>query len=152
MKYYNQDIKEIYNNLKTSENGLTDEEVKIRLHKNGFNLLEEGKRRTKFSIFLKQFQNLMIILLLVVGVLSFLYALFGDGDYLDPIVILGCTFVNILMGYVQESKAEDAIEKCQRKNIRDWNTMKSKVRDSLGSYIYQTTKRDPIILPIFLEV
>ena len=30
--------------------------------------------------------------------------------------------------------------------------MKSKVRDSLGSYIYQTTKRDPIILPIFLEV
>ncbi len=48
--------------------------------------------------------------------------------------------------------AEEAIEKCQKKNIKDWNTMKSKVRDSLGSYIYQTTKRDPIILPIFLEV
>ena len=114
MKYYNQDIKDVYQELETNENGLTDEEVKIRLHKNGFNILEEGKRRTKLSIFLKQFQNLMIILLLVVGVLSFLYALFGDGDYLDPIVILGCTFVNILMGYFQESKAEDAIEKLKQ--------------------------------------
>ena len=114
MKYYNQDIKDVYQELETNENGLTDEEVKIRLHKNGFNILEEGKRRTKLSIFLKQFQNLMIILLLVVGVLSFLYALFGDGDYLDPIVILGCAFVNILMGYFQESKAEDAIEKLKQ--------------------------------------
>ena len=56
----------------------------------------------------------MIILLLVVGILSLIYALIGDGDYLDPIVILGCTFVNILMGYFQESKAEDAIEKLRQ--------------------------------------
>ena len=114
MKYYHLDIEEIYQGLKTNENGLTEEEVKIRLQKNGYNLLEEGKRRTKLMIFLLQFKNLMIILLLIVGVLSFFYALFGDGDYLDPIVILGCTFVNILMGYFQESKAEDAIEKLKQ--------------------------------------
>ena len=48
--------------------------------------------------------------------------------------------------------AEKALEKCQNKNIRDWNNMKSQVRDSLGSYIYDRTKRNPIILPIFLEV
>ena len=110
MKYYNEDIEEVYQNLNTSENGLTNEEVKIRINQYGLNILEEGKKKTKLSIFLKQFQNLMIILLLVVGILSLIYALFGDGDYLDPIVILGCTFVNILMGYFQESKAEDAID------------------------------------------
>lgn len=114
MKYYNEDIEEVYQNLNTSENGLTNEEVKIRINQYGLNILEEGKKKTKLSIFLKQFQNLMIILLLVVGILSLIYALIGDGDYLDPIVILGCTFVNILMGYFQESKAEDAIEKLKQ--------------------------------------
>ena len=114
MKYYNEDIEEVYQNLNTSENGLTNEEVKIRINQHGLNILEEGKKKTKLSIFLKQFQNLMIILLLVVGILSLIYALIGDGDYLDPIVILGCTFVNILMGYFQESKAEDAIEKLRQ--------------------------------------
>ncbi len=48
--------------------------------------------------------------------------------------------------------AEEALERCQKKKIKDWNNMKSQVRDSLGSYIYGATKRSPIILPIFLEV
>ncbi len=47
---------------------------------------------------------------------------------------------------------EAALDKCSRKRIKDWNTMKSQVRDALSSYIYETTKRSPIILPIFLEV
>ena len=50
------------------------------------------------------------------------------------------------------SVAMEALEKCQDKRIKDWNSMKSHVRDSLSSYIYETTKRSPIILPIFLEV
>ena len=114
MQYYDEDIKDVLKNLNTSENGLAHEEVRKRLKEYGLNILEEGKKKTKLSIFLKQFQNLMIILLLVVGVLSLIYAILGDGDYLDPIVILGCTFVNILMGYFQESKAEDAIEKLRQ--------------------------------------
>jgi len=70
------------------------------------------------------------------------------------IISRGFVYVRENERLIEEARhvAEDAIEKCQGKNIKDWNTMKSKVRDSLGSYIYQTTKRDPIILPIFLEV
>lgn len=48
--------------------------------------------------------------------------------------------------------AVEALERCQKKKVKDWNNMKSQVRDSLGSYIYEVTKRSPIILPIFLEV
>ncbi len=48
--------------------------------------------------------------------------------------------------------AIQALDKCQNKRIKDWNAMKSQVRDALSSYIYETTKRTPIILPIFLEV
>lgn len=70
------------------------------------------------------------------------------------IISRGFVYVRENEKLIEEARqvAEEAIEKCQKKNIKDWNTMKSKVRDSLGSYIYQTTKRDPIILPIFLEV
>jgi len=46
----------------------------------------------------------------------------------------------------------DAIDSCLRNGNTDWNSMKSKVRDNLSRYIYDTTKRSPVILPIFLEV
>ena len=70
------------------------------------------------------------------------------------IISRGFVYVRENEQLIEEARrvAQEAIEKCQQKRIKDWNTMKSKVRDSLGSYIYQTTKRDPIILPIFLEV
>ena len=138
MNYFNQDIKEVYQNLGTSENGLSEKEAEKRLKQNGKNILEEGKKKTKLSIFLKQFQNLMIILLLIVGVLSLVYALFGDGDYLDPIVILGCTFVNILMGYFQESKAEDAIEK-----LKQYTTTKVTVKRD--GHLLEVDSRDLVV-------
>ena len=46
----------------------------------------------------------------------------------------------------------DALDKCVNENVREWNSLKSAVRDSLRSFIYEKTKRNPVILPIFLEV
>lgn len=48
--------------------------------------------------------------------------------------------------------AEDILEECCRKNVRDWNAMKTAVRDGLRKFIYNKTMRSPVILPIFLEV
>lgn len=48
--------------------------------------------------------------------------------------------------------AADILDKCCKKNVRDWNAMKTAVRDGLRSYIYNKTMRSPVILPIFLEV
>lgn len=45
-----------------------------------------------------------------------------------------------------------ALDKCVDENIREWNALKSAVRDSLRGFIYEKTKRNPVILPIFLEV
>ena len=114
MNFYHKKIEEIYKSLRTNENGLSEEEAQKRLKQYGYNIILDGKKKTKFSLFLKQFKNLMIILLLVVGVLSLFYAFYSGEDYLDPIVILGCTFVNILMGYFQESKALDTIENLKK--------------------------------------
>ena len=49
-------------------------------------------------------------------------------------------------------KAEEILEDCLRKNMKDWNGMKTVVRENLRKYIYSKTQRSPVILPIFLEV
>jgi len=63
--------------------------------------------------------------------------------------------------YVRESEdliesarkvAEERLYKCQQENMKDWGAMKNAVRNDLQSYIYQLTKRNPVILPIFMEV
>lgn len=49
-------------------------------------------------------------------------------------------------------KAEEILEDCIAKNMKDWNGMKTAVRDGLSKFIYAKTQRNPVILPIFLEV
>ena len=111
---YKMSIEEIYNKLDTSDNGISPKKVK-QLHKlNGKNVLIEKNKKTKLQIFIDQFKNIMIILLLVVGVLSLIYSIINQSDYLEPLVILGTTLVNCFMGYLQESKAEDAIGKLKK--------------------------------------
>ena len=117
LNFYREKTEKVLNYFQTSKTGLTKSEAKRRLEKYGENIIEGKKRRSKFQIFLSQFKNFMVILLLVVGILSFFYALFETHDYLDSIVILGTTFVNIFMGYLQEDKAEDAVEKLKRYSI-----------------------------------
>lgn len=77
------------------------------------------------------------------------------------LVVSGPDIISRGFVYVRENEklmeearkiAVQALERCQNRNIKDWNAMKSQVRDSLSSFIYETTKRSPIILPIFLEV
>ena len=63
--------------------------------------------------------------------------------------------------YVKESEelmeslrevALEAIERCRRKRIRDWSTIKSAIKNDLSGYLYKTTKRNPMILPIIMEI
>ena len=63
--------------------------------------------------------------------------------------------------YVKESEelmdelrevAMEAIERCQRKRVRDWSTIKSAIKNDLGGYLYKTTKRNPMILPVIMEI
>ena len=108
---YQKSKEEILKEYKTTLDGLTEQEAKRRLNLYGKNILIEKNKKSKLRIFIDQFKNVMIILLLVVGLMSLFYAIFTNGDFLEPIVILGTSLINCFMGYLQESKAEDAIEK-----------------------------------------
>lgn len=123
MKDYKKTKEEIFKEYNTSINGLSDKEVIRRQNIMGKNILIEKNKKSKLSIFLKQFKNVMIILLLIVGLMSLFNAIFSDGDYLEPFVILGTTIINCIMGYLQESKAEDALEKL-KKYSAEYTTVK----------------------------
>ena len=100
--------------INTSKDGLSKTEVLKRQNTYGLNVLIDKNKRTKLQIFLSQFKNMMIILLLVVGLLSLIYSLITGDDFLEPLVILGTTLVNCIMGYFQESKAANATEKLKK--------------------------------------
>ena len=63
--------------------------------------------------------------------------------------------------YVKESEelmeelrgvAMEAIERCQRKRVRDWSAIKSAIKNDLSGYLDKTTKRNPMILPVIMEI
>lgn len=66
----------------------------------------------------------------------------------------GFVYVRDHKELINEAKAvaEETLAKCQRKKIKDWNTMKNMLKEDMRSFIYVKTKRSPVILPIFLDI
>lgn len=106
------DIDETRRNLKTNINlGLTEEEAKRRLEHDGLNKLEDKKKENIFIRFIKQFNDFMIIILIIASIISAAMAyLEGNGDYIDSIIIIAIVVFNAIMGLVQEAKAEKSLE------------------------------------------
>ena len=103
---------EVLKNLGTNEKeGLSDEEIKRRQEKSGKNKLQEKKKENIFIKFLKQFNDFMIIILIIASIISVIVSkMQGENDYVDSIIIIGIVIFNALMGVIQEAKAEKSIE------------------------------------------
>ncbi len=99
------ELKEVYKELNTSEKGLSSEEAKKRIEKYGLNEIKEAKKISPLKIFFSQFNNFIIyILLAALGISIFL------GEKIDAVVIGVILILNAFMGFIQEYKAEKAIE------------------------------------------
>ncbi len=90
--------------LETSTKGLSLQEVRERVEKYGLNRLPESKKRSPFVRFLLQFHNILIYVLLAVGTITAVL-----GHWVDTAVILGVVILNAIIGYIQEGKAENAL-------------------------------------------
>lgn len=110
--WYTKDLKTITKELKSNvERGLSEEEVKRRLEKYGKNKLKEKKKESLFVRFIKQFNDFMIIILIIASIVSAIIAYVeGSGDYIDSIIIIAIVIFNAIMGLVQETKAEKSLE------------------------------------------
>ncbi|MEE9356422.1 MAG: cation-transporting P-type ATPase [Methylococcaceae bacterium] len=103
--WHNLDTKEVFAKLDTSIKGLFPKEVSVRQNQYGLNRLPDTKPRSAFLRFLSQFHNLIIYVLLVTAIITLLL-----GHTVDSGVILGVVIINALIGYIQEGKAEDALQ------------------------------------------
>lgn len=110
--WHTMNIVEVCEKLKTNvEKGLNDSEVKRKKEEYGENKLKEKKKENIFIKFIKQFNDFMILILIIASIISAAMAkMQGTGDYLDSIIIISIVIFNAIMGLIQESKAEKSLE------------------------------------------
>ncbi len=117
MKYYLHEVSDVFAEVKSSENGLTSAEAEKRLQENGKNKLAEAKKVSMFSRFIDQLKDPMIIILLIAAVISAVTEMIEAGGFVTPtdsIIILVVVLINAVLGVLQESKAEKAVEALQK--------------------------------------
>ncbi len=131
MKCYDTSAKEVARILETDlKFGLGERQSQSLLEKYGPNKIEEKKKPSMLYRFLMQFNDFMILILLVAAAVSFWVSFSnGESDFIDPIIILVIVVLNAILGLVQEYKAEkslDALKKLSSptaKVIRDGKLM-----------------------------
>ena len=100
--------------LETTENGLSSQQAAQRLEKYGPNKLKEAEKATWFQKFMAQLRDpMLIILMIAAGVSALTGMLSGENEWAEVIIILAVVLLNAILGVVQESKAEAAIEALQ---------------------------------------
>ncbi|KKG69426.1 calcium-translocating P-type ATPase, SERCA-type [Methanosarcina mazei] len=103
--YYDQDISSVFGELRTSVKGLSPEDAEKRLEEYGKNELKEKEKVSVFRLFLSQFKSILILILVIAAIVSALL-----GEAIDAAVILFTVFLAGILGFVQEYRAEKAIE------------------------------------------
>ena len=111
---YRISIKELFIRFESNQNkGLNEKEVEKRLRKNGLNILLRSKQTTKLELLFRQFKNPLIFILLIAGAISI-----ALGKFIDSGVIFVAIFVNIGIGFFQESRSAD-IFKSLEKSVKE---------------------------------
>ncbi len=99
-------IDEILKQYSTQKEGLSSVEANARLKKYGLNKLEEKKKDSPLKLFFSQFLDVLIFMLIVAAIASWII-----GNHLDAIVIVIVVIINSIIGFIQEYRAENAMEK-----------------------------------------
>lgn len=85
--FYQMTKERVFEVVESSENGLSQEEAKIRLAEDGKNILKEKNKKSPLKIFFSQFANMMILLLILVGFVSLIYSIVNNESVIEAIVI-----------------------------------------------------------------
>ena len=110
--YYQKSIEETLKECQTTVNGLSNQEASARLEKYGKNELAEKKKENPLMIFLKQFQDLLVIILIIAAIISGL-----SGQLESTLVIVIVIVINAILGTVQTLKAEKSLESLKKLSI-----------------------------------
>ena len=135
MNYYSKNIKETEKILKTNiQTGLSSKEALNRLKQNGENSIKDNNKKSNISKFLAQFNDFMVIILLIAGAISFITSfLQGEKDFLDAIIIVLIVFLNAILGFMQENKAEKALEALKKMSSPKANVIRDNILQKIDS-------------------
>lgn len=114
---YKYTVEETMKKLETSVNGLDITEAENRHIEFGPNKLVEAKKKTLLSRFIDQMKNVMIIILLIAAIVSLVVAKLENESFTDSIVIFAVVILNAVLGVMQESKADKAIESLKKMSL-----------------------------------
>ena len=129
--YYNKKVEKLYKELNTSISGLTEEEASKRLEEYGENKLAERKKKSNFIIFLNQFNDLMIILLIFASVFSAVISYIQKESYADSVIILIIVVINATLSFIEEKKADKAIEELNKMFITNNNVIRDGKKETI---------------------
>ncbi|MES5395192.1 calcium-translocating P-type ATPase, SERCA-type [Bacillus amyloliquefaciens] len=146
MKFHEMGQTDLLKATNTSiKQGLTEKEVKKRLEKHGPNELQEGKRTPAIVVFFAQFKDFMVLVLLVATLISgFL------GEYVDAVAIMAIVFVNGVLGFFQERRAEKSLHALKELStpyvsaLRDGSWKKIQSKELVPGDIVKFTSGDRI--------
>ena len=110
MNHYLRSCEEVLSEVCSNSNGITDNEAAKRLSENGKNKLVEAEKASLLQRFLSQLADPMIIILLVAAGISAVTSMYAGEPFTDVFIILFVVVLNAVLGVLQESKAEKAIE------------------------------------------
>lgn len=115
--YFDQHLDDVLKALKTTNKGLSTGEVAKRLKEYGLNQLQEGKKETPLQIFLNEFKDFLIWMLIAAAILAVILPVLENGgrglsvkDFFNAIIIAAILVINAIIGFIQEYRAEKAIE------------------------------------------
>lgn len=123
-KFYQKSVEDTLKATLSSSQGLSEQEVKKRQEQHGYNELEEVKSQSTFMIFLSQFKDLLVLILIAAAIVSMI-----SGELESTIVILVVITMNAILGTVQSVKAQKSLESLKQLStphtrvIRDGKTM-----------------------------
>ena len=139
MIWHSEDLEKVLEALEADqETGLTPELAAERLQSYGPNKLKEKKARTFWGRFLDQMKDAMVIILLIAAAVSLGLSIYnhftgGEADWIEPIVIIAIVLINALLGVIQESKAEAALEALKNMAAPEARALRGGVLQTLKS-------------------
>ncbi|MBP7527048.1 MAG: calcium-translocating P-type ATPase, PMCA-type [Syntrophorhabdaceae bacterium] len=128
ISYHQERVETLYEHFATGDKGLSSEDAARKLHEFGPNELKAGKKKTPFMMFLDQFKDFMILILIAAAVVAGII-----GELTDTLIIIVIVIANAVIGFVQEYRAEKAIEALKRMAAPMANVMRDGRADSIPS-------------------
>lgn len=109
IRWYVHETDHVFNKLNSGKDGLSPEEAEHRQEEYGLNKLPEGKKKSALIRFLLHYHNMLIYVLMAAGVVTALL-----DHWIDTWVIVAVILINAIIGFVQEGKAEKALESIKK--------------------------------------